>query len=204
MLCPSVVSDSLSPPGSSVHGILQQEYWSGLPSPPSEDLPNPGIQPRSPTLQGDSLSADPPGKPKNIGVGSLSLLQWIFPTQGSNPGLPHCRGILYQLIHQGSLRILEWVAYPFSSGSSWPRNWTGVSCIADGSFTSWAIREARDRLRCTQICIIEGYWLFQTSVLLTCARLCPTLRLHGLHPSRLCSPWDFSGKNRGVGCYCLL
>ena len=39
-------------------------------------------------------------------------------------------------------RILEWVAYPFSSGSSRPRNWTGVSCIAGGFFTSWAIREA--------------------------------------------------------------
>ena len=40
-------------------------------------------------------------------------------TQGSNPGLPHCRQILYQLSHKGSLRILEWVAYPFSSGSNW-------------------------------------------------------------------------------------
>ena len=48
------------------------------------------------------------------GVGSLSLLQGIFPTHGLNLGLPHCRWILYQLSHQGSLRILEWVAYPFS------------------------------------------------------------------------------------------
>ena len=46
---------------------------------------------------------------QNTGVGSLSLLQGIFPTQGSNPGLPHCRGILYQLSHNGSLRIQEWV-----------------------------------------------------------------------------------------------
>ena len=53
----------------------------------------------------------------NTGVGSCSLLQGIFPTQGLNPGLPHCRQILYQLSHQGSPRILEWVAYPFSSGS---------------------------------------------------------------------------------------
>ena len=57
---------------------------------------------------------------QNTGVGSLSLLQGIFPTQGSNPGLPHCRWIVYQLGHKGSPRILEWVAYPFSSGSSWP------------------------------------------------------------------------------------
>jgi len=45
-------------------------------------------------------------------VGGLSLLQGIFPTQGANPGLPHYRQILYQLSHQGSPRILEWVAYP--------------------------------------------------------------------------------------------
>jgi len=50
-------------------------------------------------------------------VGSLSLLQGIFPKQGSNPGLLHYRQILYQLSHQGSPRILDWVAYPFSIGS---------------------------------------------------------------------------------------
>ena len=54
---------------------------------------------------------------QSTGVGSLSLLQGIFPTQGSNPGIPHCGQILYQLSHKGSPRILEWVAYPFSSGS---------------------------------------------------------------------------------------
>ena len=67
---------------------------------------------------------------KNTGVGSLSLLQRIFPTQGLNLGLPHCRQILYQLSHKGSPRILEWVAYPFSSGSSQPRNQTRVFCNA--------------------------------------------------------------------------
>ena len=45
---------------------------------------------------------------QNTAVGSLSLLQGIFPTQGSDPGLPHCRWILYQLSHKGSPRILEW------------------------------------------------------------------------------------------------
>ena len=63
---------------------------------------------------------------------------WIFPTQGSNPGLLHCKRILYQLSHKGSPRILEWIAYPFSSEFSWPRNWTRVSCIAGGFFTNWA------------------------------------------------------------------
>ena len=51
---------------------------------------------------------------QNTGVGSLSLVHRIFPTQGSNPGLPHCRKIPYQLSHEGSPRIQEWVAYPFS------------------------------------------------------------------------------------------
>ena len=56
---------------------------------------------------------------------------------GSNPGLPHCRQILYCLSRQESPRILEWVACPVSRGSSQPRNQTGVSCIVGGFFTSW-------------------------------------------------------------------
>ena len=59
-------------------------------------------QPRSPTLQADSVPAELQGKPKNTGVGSLSLLQRIFPTQESNWGPLHCRRILYQLSYQGS------------------------------------------------------------------------------------------------------
>ena len=76
------------------------------------------------------------------GVGSLSLLQGIFPTQVSNPGLWHCGQILYQLSHKGNQSILEWVVYPFSRGSSRSRNWTQVSYIAGGFFTNWAVREA--------------------------------------------------------------
>ena len=93
-----------SPPGRLLcpWRFSQQEYWSGLPCSPPGDLPNPGIKPRSPTMQADSLLLEPPGKSKNT----------------------------------------EWVAYPFSRGSSWPRNRTGVSCIAGRFFTSWATREA--------------------------------------------------------------
>ena len=79
---------------------------------------------------------------QNIGVGSLSLLQGIFPTQGSNPDPSHYRQILYLLSHSRSPRILEWVAYPFSSVSSWPRNQTRVSCIEGRFFTNWVIGEA--------------------------------------------------------------
>ena len=82
------------------------EYWSSKPFPSPGDLPNPGIEPRSPTFLADSLPAEAQG--------------W----------------------HKGSPRILKWVAYLFSSGSSRPRNWTGVSCIAGRFFTNWAIREA--------------------------------------------------------------
>ena len=82
---------------------------------------------------------------QNTGVGSLSILQWIFPTQGLNPGLSHCRQILYQLSHKGSPRILEWVSSreypPFCSRSSQPGNWTGFFCIARRSFTNGAMRE---------------------------------------------------------------
>ena len=80
----------------------RQEYWRGLPFPSPRGLPHPGIEPRSPTLQADSLPSEPPGKPKNKGVGSLSLLQGNFLTQESNWSLLHCRQILYQLSFQGS------------------------------------------------------------------------------------------------------
>ena len=83
------------------------EYWSGQPFPSPGDLPNPGIGPKSPALQVDSLPAETPGKPKNTGVGSLSLLQRIFLTQESNWGLLHCRQILYQLSYQGSAIIYQ-------------------------------------------------------------------------------------------------
>ena len=105
------------------------------------DLPDPRIEPESPALQSDSLPTELPGKPINIGLSCHALLQGIFPTQGSNPGLPHYRQILYSLSHQGSPRILEWVAYPFSRRFSQPRNWTRVSCIARRFFTTWATRE---------------------------------------------------------------
>ena len=74
--------------------------WVAVPI--SRDLPNPGIKPRSPTLQVDSLPDKPPGKPKNTGVGSLSLLQWIVPTQEWNLCILHCSWILYQLSYQRS------------------------------------------------------------------------------------------------------
>ena len=108
----------------------RQEYWRGLPFLSPGDLSDLGMEPMSPALQVDSLplshwgrhgSSQPHGlySPRNFpgqntGVGSHSFLQGIFSTQGSNPGLPSYRRILYQLSHKGSPRILEWVAYPHS------------------------------------------------------------------------------------------
>ena len=106
---------------------------------------------------------------QNTELGNLSLLQGIFPTQGLNPGLPHCRRILYQLSHKGSPRIREWVAYPFSSRSSQPRNRTGVCYIAGGFFINGATREAPEpgwcnlttapdtRLLAESLCA-DGFW----------------------------------------------
>ena len=139
-------------------GFPRQEYWSGLLFPSSWDLADSETESTSPALAGGffisetleseskshsvlSYSLQPNGlyslwnsRGQNVGVGILSLLQGISSTQGLNPGLPHCRQILYQLSHKGSLTILEWVSYPFSSRSSWPRNCTRVSCIASRFF----------------------------------------------------------------------
>ena len=64
-------------PGSSVHGIPRQEYWSGEPFPSPGDLPNPGIVAGSPALQVDSLLSEPPGKPYGSAQFSLHLREVI-------------------------------------------------------------------------------------------------------------------------------
>ena len=112
LLSHSVVSDSLRLHGLQPARLLcpwgfsRPEYWSGLSCPLLGDLLDPGIGPRSPTLRADSLPAESPGKSKNTGVGSLSLLQGIFQIQELNRSLPHGRWILYQLSYQGSPRML--------------------------------------------------------------------------------------------------
>ena len=99
----SVVSNSLRP-----HGLYStwnspgQNTGVGSLSLFQWIFPTQGSNPALPTLQADSLPAEPQGKPKNTGVGSLSLLQGSLPTQELNQGLLHCRWILYQLSYQGS------------------------------------------------------------------------------------------------------
>ena len=83
-------------------GFSRQESWSGQPLPSPGALPHPKTKPRSPALQADSSTSEPRGKPKNPGVGSLSLLQGIFPSQGSNQGSPALQAVLHRLSHEGS------------------------------------------------------------------------------------------------------
>ena len=118
--------------GATIHIICPVQTWSESESP---SVVSNSLQPHRLYSPWNSLW-------QNTRVGSLSLLQRIFPTQGSNPGLPLCRQICYQLSHKGSPGILEWVAYPFSSRSSRSKNQPRVSCIAGGFFTNWVIREA--------------------------------------------------------------
>ena len=117
-------------------GFSRQECWSALPGPYLPPLPtlpplwiptdmdvDVKVTQLYPALCDPHGLYSPWHSPgQNTGEVTLSLLQGIFPTQGSKPGLPHCRWILYQLSHKGSPRILQWVAYPFSSRSSRPRN----------------------------------------------------------------------------------
>ena len=113
-------------------GFSRQEYWNGLSCPPPGDLPNPGIEARSPALQVDSFLSEPPEKPKNTGVGSLSLLQGIFLTQESNQGLLHCRQFLYQL--SCSFATPWTVAHqaPPSMGFSRQEYWSGLPSPSPG------------------------------------------------------------------------
>ena len=105
-------------------GFFRQEYQSGLPCPSPRDLLNPGIEPRYPVLQADSLPSEPPEKPKNTGVGSLSLLQGIIPTQELNQGLLYCRQLLYQLSYQGT--VCWFTSTPQRSPNNFKLLWTHV------------------------------------------------------------------------------
>ena len=111
---------------------------------------------------------------QNTGMGSCSHHQQIFWTQGLNPGLLHCRLILYQLGYWGSPWTLEWVAYPFSRGYSWPRNWTRVSCIAGGwatcSITGNSVTEPAGKntgVGC-QFLFQEIFWTYELNLCLLC------------------------------------
>ena len=122
------------------HGILQARILEWVAVPSSRGSFQPRDRTQVSRIAGNSLPTEPPGKPKNTGVGSPSLLQRIFLTQKLNRGLLHCRRILYQLSYQ------VWCESSVVSNSPKP---------------------------------------------------------HGPQPTRLPCPWDFPGKNTGVGCHFL-
>ena len=97
---------------------------------------------------------------QDTGVCSLSFLQGIFPTQGSNPELSHCRQILYHLSHKGSPRIQKWVAYPFLSRSSWPRNWTGSPALQADSLSIELSGKPINVLMSNQFLLLSYYSIF--------------------------------------------
>ena len=154
-----------------VDGILQTRILEWVAIPFSRKSSQSRDQTQVSHLQADSLPFEPPGKPKNTGVDSQSLLQWNFLTQEWNQDLLQCRQLPYQLSYPGSPYYLlkesesrsvvsdslqphglyspwnslgqnpEWVVSPFSSRSPQPRNRTRVSCIGGRFCTNWAIRE---------------------------------------------------------------
>ena len=97
----SVVSNS-----SWLHGILQARILEWYPFPSPGDLPNPEIKPMSPALQVDSLPAEPQGKPRNTGVGSLSLLQQISLTQELNWGVARRKPSFFNYTYLYYLHVL--------------------------------------------------------------------------------------------------
>ena len=143
----SVVSDSLRP-----HGLYKSmefskpEYWSGQSFSSSEDLPNPGIKPRSLALHADSLPAEPPGKPKNTGVGSLCLLQGIFLTQELNWISCSAGEYLQVVIHEKEDRQSQCYARVFSKVTSgkWLLNFQKFGKLANFTVVvawNWPWRE---------------------------------------------------------------
>ena len=125
-----------------VHGILQARILQWVAFPPSPgDLPNPGIEPRSPAVQVDSLPAELTGKPKNTGVGSPVLLQGIFLIQELNQGLLHCRLTLYQLGYKEALGSIPGLGRSPGEGKGYPLQYSGLEnsmdCIVHGVAKSW-------------------------------------------------------------------
>ena len=130
-------------------GFSEQEYWSGLLFSSPRDLPDPGIQPASlasPAWLVDSFTSEPLASLIEYWSGLPCPPPGDFPNPGTEPRSPTLQVDSLPSEPQGSPRILEWLAYPFSRGPSQPTNWTRVSCVASRFFTSWATRETQKYL----------------------------------------------------------
>ena len=172
-----------SPPGFSVHGILQARILEWVAMPTTGDLPNPGIKPMPFTfhaLAGGFFTTSATWKDQCV------YSEWSR-SAVSNSLWPHGRSLPGSSVHGiFQARILEWLAISFSRGSSQPRDRTQVSCIVGRHFIVWATREARMLLLLRRFSRVQ---------------LCATPDTAAHQASR---PWDSPGKNTGVGCHFLL
>ena len=130
---------------------------------------------------------------------------YITEMKGAQSCLTLCDPMDYTVHGILQARILEWVAFPFSRGSSQPRNQTRVSCIASGFFTNWAIREAQlvstTKSEVFQVSINQQVF---TAAAAVTSVVSDSVRPRRRQPTRLLCPWDSPGKNTGVGCHFLL
>ena len=113
-----------------------QEYLSAYPIPSPGDLPNPGIEPESPTLEADSLPTELSGKPW------YWACYWACYMASLVPQLVKSPSAMWETWVWSLARILGWVAIFFSIGSSWPRDQTHASCIGRRIFYHWVTWEA--------------------------------------------------------------
>ena len=171
-------------------GFSRQEYWSGFPCPPPGKLPYPGMEPRSPKFQEDSLLSDLPGKLMNTGVGSLSLLQEIFLTQELNRGLLLCRWILYQLSYQKTQYKLLY----YTSITKKSKRWSKFRCSWTQGF----------KLQHKDYGFHHPLVLQASSSVVLIAQSCLTLMTPWTVACQHLCPWDFPGKNTGMGSQSLL
>ena len=153
----------------------------------------------SDSLQSHGLCSPWNSPGQNTGVGSLSLLQQILPTQESKRGLLHCRWILYQLSYKGSLGCLLAAAAAASSLQSCPTLCDPTECSPPG-FPVPGILQARtlEWVAISFSNVWKWKWNWSHSVVSDSLRPC------GLQLTRLLRPWDFPGKGTGVACHCLL
>ena len=132
----------------------------------------------------DSLPAEPPGKPKNTGVGSLSLLQQIFLTQELNQGLLHRRWILYQLSHMGMMAVTTSKLHEEVLKWEFRKEWVHVYVWLSLFIV---------HLKLSQHCLLIGYGSVSRS------DVSSSLQLDWPEPPGLLCPWNSPGKNPGVG-----
>ena len=136
-------------------GFFRQEYWSGWPFPPPGDLPDPGIEPTSPSspaLAGSFFTADPPGKLCLELLSTHLFSFWLCQVLAATCGIfAELHGLL--LCHTGSVVVMQVLSRPVACGilapqpgiwdlSSWTRDQTCVPCIQAGFLTSGPPRKS--------------------------------------------------------------